>query len=140
MANYCCTLRTNCFHVKNEKEFSDLMDSVYGEYEIDVWEDRDADNVPVFAFGSYGMIAGVMSDPDDSPNDFEYDEFIEGLQRCVADDDAIIMLESGNEKLRYVAGIASVITSKDYVVIDLNDEAKKIARKLLKNPDWHGGT
>lgn len=65
-----------------------------------------------------------------------YDEFIDGLQECVADDDAIIIFESGNEKLRYVVGSATIITSKDYEYISITHTASKRAAELLNNSEW----
>ena len=42
MANYCCTIRTNYFHVKNEKAFRNLMSRAYGsEDNIELWEEKD---------------------------------------------------------------------------------------------------
>lgn len=34
MANYCCTIRTNYFHVKDETKFRSLMEQVYGSEDI----------------------------------------------------------------------------------------------------------
>lgn len=60
MANYCCTIRTNYFHVKDPEKFRELMDKVYGEFEVEVWERNDENGNPMFAFGSYGGIGGVV--------------------------------------------------------------------------------
>lgn len=51
-------------------------------------------------FGTYGSIAGLANASEDEEefcDDTAYDEFINGLQECVADDDAVIILEAGNE-------------------------------------------
>ena len=108
MANYCCTIRTNYFHVKDEDKFRDLMSRVYGcEDSIHLWEEKDSDGKAVFGFGVYGGIAGLRNaqeDEDDDVDESSYDEFIDGLQSCVADNDAIIIMEAGNEKMRYVVG------------------------------------
>lgn len=140
MANYCCTIRTNYFHVKDEQKFRDLMDRVYGgEDSVDLWESKDKDGNTVFGFGIYGGIAGVRNAKEDYDEDVDetaYDEFIDGLQECVADDDAIIILESGNEKLRYVVGSATIITSKHYEYISITHTATRKAAELLKNPEW----
>ena len=69
MANYCCTIRTNYFHVKNEKAFRDLMSRAYGsEDNIELWEEKDNDGETVFGFGVYGGIAG-LADLDDEDID-----------------------------------------------------------------------
>ena len=137
MANYCCTIRTNYFHVKDPERFMNLMDKVYGsESEVEVWWKNDDAGLPMFAFGTYGGIGGVLSDPDDEADETDYDVLIDELQHCVADDDAILISESGEEKLRYVIGTASIITSRDYFVVDLHEEAIKKAKSMLNNQEW----
>lgn len=54
----------------------------------------------------------------------------------VAEDDAVIIMESGNEKLRYVTGCATIITSKGVDGVDVVDIAIQKARELLGNPTW----
>lgn len=41
MANYCCIIRTNYFHVKDVSDFENLINSVWSEDSIDVFRDRD---------------------------------------------------------------------------------------------------
>ena len=140
MANYCCTIRTNYFHVKDEATFRALMDRVYGyEDGIELWKERDANGNTVFGFGVYGGISGLRNagaDEDDDYDESSYDEFLDGLQECVADDDAIIILEAGNEKMRYVIGAATVITSDQFAYLDIADLAKQKASEFLSNPSW----
>lgn len=140
MANYCCTIRTNYFHVKDEEKFRALMDRVYGsENTIELWEEKDKAGNTVFGFGTHGGISGVKNAKEDYDEDVDetaYDEFIDGLQECVADDDAIIILESGNEKLRYVIGSATIITSKDYKYLDIASVASQEAAEMLGRPNW----
>jgi hypothetical protein len=140
MANYCCAVRTNYFHVKDEEQFRKLMSRAYGtEDEIELWEEKDSEGNAVFGFGLYGAISGVQNAEEDTDPDAErsgYDEFIDGLQKCVADDDAIIILESGNEKLRYVIGSATVITSRDYEYLDIISLAERMACGMLGNAGW----
>lgn len=66
MANYCCTIRTNYFHVKDETKFRSLMEQVYGsEDTIEVWEKRDDGGSTMFGFGCYGGIAGIRDTDED---------------------------------------------------------------------------
>lgn len=124
MANYCCTIRTNYFHVKDENAFRTFMSRVYGcEDDIELWEEKDKDGRAVFGFGVYGGISGIRDQ-------------IDKLQEFVADDDAVIILESGNEKMRYVVGSATIVTSSDYKYIDIEDIAVKQAGEMLHNPLW----
>lgn len=140
MANYYCTIRTNYFHVKDEDKFRLLMSRVYGDEDIvELWKKKDTDGKTVFGFGVYGGIAGVRDaeeDEDEDCDESSYDEFIRCLQECVTDDDAIIILEAGNEKLRYIVGSATIITSNKCSYLDLTNIAEKQASKLLCNPDW----
>ena len=138
MANYCCAIRTNYFHVKNELEFRSLMEQTYGsEDTIEVWERRDNGGNTMFGFGCYGSIAGLRDmDEDDDLEDTAFDRFLEKLQQCVAEDDAVIILEAGNEKMRYIVGTAFILTSKACECLDIADLAERRAAELLAIPSW----
>ena len=138
MANYCCTVRTNYFRVKDVDEFKAFMENVKGcEDTVDVWVETNKNNETFCGFGCYGGIAGIEIEDDEGGYlEDDYDAFIDGLQRHVADDDAIIILESGNEKLNYVVGCAIVITSDDYRYLDIGDVAVHHARTTLGNKNW----
>lgn len=105
MSNYYGVVRTNYFHVKDEEQFRALMRRVIcGDGSIELWDDqRDEHGGQLFGFGAYGSISGIPDDDDDYDDD-SYDRFIDALMECVADDDAILIFESGHEKLRYVGG------------------------------------
>lgn len=138
MANYCCTIRTNYFHVKDDDAFRALMNRVYGcEDSVELWEEKDKDGRTVFGFGTYGGISGLRdADDDDTDDNSSYDNFIDKLQASVADDDAIIILEAGNEKMRYVIGSATIITSSSYKYMDITNLAAELAAEMLQNPSW----
>ena len=140
MANYLCSVRTNYFRVKNEAEFRELMSRVYGsEDSVDLWEETDDAGNHLFGFGCYGGISGVINareDEDEDADETSYDEFISCLQKCVADDDAIIIFEVGNEKLRYLVGQALMITVKGIENISLKDMATQLAAGMLENDNW----
>ena len=136
MANYYCVMRTNYFRVKDEEKFLELMESVCsGEDELQIWSETDAEGTKRFGFGAYDSIRGInlAGDQDEDP---DYDAFITALQDCVADDDAIIIMEAGHEKLCYVGGSAEVITSQGHDYINITDSAVKIAKEMLNAPDW----
>lgn len=138
MANYECTTRTNYFRVKDETAFRDLMSRIYGsEDTIELWE-ADDNGSPLFAFGCYGGISGLKAEDDDENDDF--DSVIDELQKCVANDDAIIIFEVGNEKLRYLTGLATIITSTEVKIMELTDMACQSAVDLLGNPNWKTNT
>lgn len=137
MANYCCVTRTNYFHVKDPDAFREFMGRVVAEDSVDVWEEDDGKGNIVFGFGCYGNIFGVNTEPNnDDDGEFDWEEFVHGLSKHVADDDAIIIMESGNEKMRYVVGSATVITKKDWEYMEIAPIAVQRASELLKNPNW----
>lgn len=140
MANYYGTTRSNYFRVKNPHEFKEYIESKVccDEDGLDVFENIDKDGVLRFGFGVYGSILGERIDTDDDDGfvDYDYDAFCNALSKFVADDDAIIIEEVGNEKLRYVTGYATVITKDGVDSVDLGDVACKLAAKMLKNEQW----
>ena len=98
-------------------------------------DECDKDGNQVFGFGVYGGIAGVLND-DGEYDDDSYDRFMDGLKECVAEDDAILIFEAGHEKLRYVGGGVTIITSKSIEYLNLQDAGCRKARELLGNNDW----
>ena len=88
----------------------------------------------------YDSIYGIQTSEeheDEDDADKPYDKFIDSLQECVAEDDAIIILEAGNEKMSYVVGAATVITSTECKYMDITSIATEKAAELLHNPQWH---
>lgn len=140
MANYVCKTRTNYFHVKDPEKFRAFIDAVHGtEDSIELWEEKGSSGELVFGFGTMGGIAGwydPVNKSDEEDDDVAYDAFICGLQNHIADDDAVIILESGYEKLNYVVGSAVIITSTTTGYIDLANSACKKAAELLGDPKW----
>lgn len=133
MANYYCTIRTNYFHVKDEEAFRTLIKETHCEDTMHIFEDKDKNGNKVFGFGTYGTIFGI---PIDGEEEEDYSSFENNLQSLVADDDAIIIFEAGYEKLRYVVGVATIITSKNVNCILLANEAIAKARTMLNNQEW----
>ena len=58
------------------------------------------------------------------------------MKKIVADGHAVIITESGYEKLRYVVGDAVVITGKAIKYFSISNRALITARILLGNPDY----
>lgn len=138
MANYNCVQRTNYFHVKDPDAFRELMKKADAE-DLHLWEEKDEDGNLIFAFGCYGSIAGIPiqnEEGDLETDDDSYEDFLTELQKCVEESDVIIMIESGHEKLRYVSGIATVITSNSIKYLDLSRAALGLARRMLVNEKY----
>ena len=138
MANYECAVRTNYFHVKDEFEFKELMKKVVcSEDDLDIFERNDKKGETVYGFGCYGSIMGIATEGEDEDEDeYSYDKFIGELQKVIEPNDAIIILEAGNEKLRSIGMYADVITSEGYNMLNLEHMAVESAKNMLRNPDW----
>lgn len=140
MANYMSTTRTNYFRVKDPEAFRTFMATVEGtEGSVELWEEKDNNGNLVFGFGTYGSLSGICDVGEagtDVTSEPDYEEFINGLQDHVAEDDAVIILEAGNEKLRYVVGSATIVTSRDCEYLNITDLAVSRVSALLGNPDW----
>lgn len=141
MANYYGTTRTNYFHVKDADAFRSFMSKVVvDEDSIHLWEDTDRDGNLVFGFGCYGSILGLppedVDDENDFDFDFDYDEFIDKLSEHLVKGDAAIIVEIGNEKLRYLTGSAMIVTENDSEYLDINVMAAERAAQMLGNNTW----
>ena len=140
MANYCCVYRTNYFKVKDNEKFKEFMTHVYAE-DLEVFHKKDENGNELYGFGGYGGISGYFNNENeyedsDEAWDNAYDNFIDGLAKQVAENDAILLFEVGNEKLRYVVGSVSVITSKGYEYRDITNVGVEIAKQMLNNPNY----
>ena len=136
MANYYGFTRTNYFAVKDEERFRQVVASCQASEENpEVWEEA-VDGQTLFAFGCYGSLSGL---PCGDEEDYECDlgAFHSALQQVVADGHAIIITEVGYEKLRYLVGDCTVITSQEIAYTNLSDIGLAKARQLLKNPQYN---
>ena len=135
MANYYGFTRTNYFEVKDEQKFRQVIDACEtGEDNIEIWETTEG-NHTLFAFGCYSSLSGLPCEDED---DCECDlyAFHDALRQIVADGQAIIITEIGYEKMRYLVGDCTVITSQEISYINLRDLGLKKARELLNDPQY----
>lgn len=140
MANYCCAYRTNYFKVKDNEKFKEFMTHVYAE-DLEIFHKKDENGNELYGFGGYGGISGYFNNENeyedsDEAWDNAYDNLIDGLAKQVAENDAILLFEVGNEKLRYVVGSVAVITSKGYEYRDITNVGVEIARQMLNNSNY----
>lgn len=136
MANYYATTRTNYFHLKEgkEQEFKDLVSKIISfDDDVHLFE-REENGDKTYGFGANGCLTGIKGENDGEIQDFT--AVIEKLQEYVADNDAIIILEAGHEKLRYVVGSATIITSSQVNYYDMQNAALQMAKDMLNNQNW----
>lgn len=148
MANYNGITRTNYFSVKDAAAFEELIGKTAATEDTLTIIKETVNGAEKFGFYTEGTILGIPSDEVGEDQGAEADEawdddgeynmyaFEKKLQELVADDDAIIITEVGNEKMRYLHGGVTVITSKRVAYKTLQGAALDIARESLENPDW----
>ena len=132
MAHYNATTRTNYFSVKDEVRFREIMRLVEAEEDVEVFEQVE-EGVQKFGFGCCGIIYGIFKE---NTGIFDMDELFLALQEVLCEGDAVIIMETGYEKLRYIVGSCIVITYTDIQVIDMQNQALEAARDMLSNPDF----
>lgn len=103
MANYCASARTNYFRVRSKGEFLTWTHTIP---EISV-EERDG-RFAIFAETEYGWPTERWN--SDAGEGTEFDLASE-LKAHLADGEAAIFMEVGNERLRYLNGFAFAIRS-----------------------------
>lgn len=128
MANYEATVRTNYFSVKDPIALKELIDSVDAEDTVSLFTHELPDGSMQYGFGCYGSLFGIQGN---------IDTFYEALQKLVCENDAILIFEVGYEKLRYVVGCCTVITSTDMQCVDIRQQALELAAKLLNRPNYN---
>ena len=129
MANYYGKVRTNYFGVKNEEKFKELTSKLEAEDNILIEQNSEGK----WSIASYSSIDYCENE---DCCDYDLDEFFEKMKECIADGDAMIWTEIGNENLRYFVAYSTVVTSKEIVHVVLEKCALDIAKDLLSNDDF----
>lgn len=116
MANYYCSSRTNYFRVKDRPAF-------------DEWAAKYMLNIHDKADGSLCLTPGSYTDDGSFPSSYEDEtgehiqfEFPLELSRFLADGSIAVVIEVGNEKLRYLNGLAIAVDNTGQSVgVSLNE-------------------
>lgn len=150
MANCYGNTRTNYFKVTDEKKFEQIINSVACcEDTLEVWS-KTVDGTKEYAFGTNDSIQGICEcehceaveknevkyDADLCEGLYSYDKMCELLQSVVHPEDAIIIVETAHEKLRYVGASSTVITSKEIKYIDLWQESMEAVKNMLDKKEY----
>lgn len=139
MADYSGVFRSNYFRVTDVQKLKEIvskMDTTYGSVEL------FEDDAPYYGFGGDGDLLGIWPETenetqtDDEYLESDFDLMIQKLQEILVDDDAIIIMFSGNEKLCYVVGSAMVITKTESRFLNVKELAKDAARVILQDDTW----
>lgn len=130
MANYYGMTRTNYFGVKDEEKFKELTSKLEAEDNILIEQNSEGK----WSIASYSSIDYCLE--VDNCEDYDLDAFFESMKECIADGDAMIWTEIGNEKLRYFVAYSTVVTSEEIAHVVLEKCALDIARALVNNDNF----
>ena len=118
MADYEATTRSNYFHVTDDEKFHQIFEQIQEKnFGIELCTGSDH----TYGFGAY--------------SDVDMDDILE-LQDIIPDDDCIIVMESGHEKLRYVDGTGYVITKERIESLSIMSWVQQKAKELMQDPDY----
>lgn len=127
MADYISLSRTNYFRVTDEAAYRAFYSCLRTENEALCDFTTEKDGTIWHGFGMYGTI-------DDNDSEDEIEDWLHKLQKLLPKDEAMILLEIGHEKLRYLVGEYTVVTSKVIEYGNIEDAAINTARRLLHDP------
>lgn len=128
MSNYECASRTNYFSVTNEEAFESISGKLRSNdgCDVSVWT-KTVNGTKKYAFGTYGEIQY-----DGTPI-LDSEEFLVEMQAILPDGEAVVIEEMGHEKLRYLSGVAYIITKHDNDCIDFDTFIRKKVHDMTQN-------
>lgn len=141
MSNYCGKTRTNYFSVTDENALRDIVSRACGsEDTVHLHMEHTISGGRKFMFLCESEILG-FPETDESGEvyedcDYSFDEFTAALQKILPENEAIIITEVGNEKMRYLLGCVTVVTRNEIKCKNLRSLGINIARELLKDESW----
>ena len=121
--------------MKNAKKLKEILECCSTEDRIQLFT-QTIDGKTYYAFGCESNISGLLPAGSEPDKEGSYPDLIAALQKLILPGEAIVIMESGHEKLRYVVGEAVVITKDTYEGFSIRDMALKTARNLLGNPEY----
>lgn len=124
--------RTNYFTVTDESKYENIIEKIKETNEI--YDHKEVINGKTFhMFGGYDTSFGIECSENDNPEDTAAAE----LQTIIPDNEAILIMENVDEKLRYVHAGCWIITNKEIKYIWLHEIALETAKQMLGNPKWN---
>lgn len=126
MANYYGNSKTNYFRVTDEKRFEELYEGLVGEWIEDLTKTVNGEKYHCFGGDS-------LSYYDENIDEYDFDYFLEELQKILPDNEVFVYMESGHEKMD-VSGWCVVVTNKEIKNTSLHSYATEQAKSMI-GPD-----
>lgn len=121
MANYVAVARSTYFRVKDEASFRSTIADIP---DLGLYEHTTAAGIKEFAIHAADSDSGGWPQyfVDDVPDEDEPLDLTQILAPHLAEDSIAVLMEIGNEKMRYLGGHAVAVDSNGEVEhVDLND-------------------
>lgn len=114
MANYYATARTNYVRFKDEAALREAL-ALADKFNVSYYHDQPQEPLCAMFYGDDGGFCFYDPDTDDDGDWYE-------IAKLMADDQVLVVLEAGAEKLRYISAHASAWNNKgECVGLSLNE-------------------
>lgn len=125
MADYYGVARSNYFKVKDVEALKKICE----DFQLDILS-RETPSGTFYGFGSYDFNSIIVEDKPGG-GEVERDVYDE-VSSILEDDQVLIVMESGHEKLNYVSGYAHAVNAKgETVTLNLQDIYDKVKEANL---------
>jgi hypothetical protein len=126
MANYYATARSNYFRIKDKAAFMDWCVTRH----LDWWE--KASEPGLYALSPYSESGWPTYDYNEENDDETEVDLAAELATHLAPSEVAVLMEVGNEKLRYVTGYAVAVNAQGKTVrVHLDDIYDRAAQLML---------
>ena len=128
MANYEAYARSNYFHVNNMKNFLKWMKMYLPDAHLFTKDNKKKEAITEQDLVAFGMESDVYLKDED--------QAISSLQELLLEGEACVVMETGHEKLRYVAGHSTIFTKNTVEYVSLDEKTRSYCAELLGQPDY----
>lgn len=128
MANYEAYARSNYFHVNNMKNFLEWMEMYLPDAYLFTKNNEKKEAITEQDLVAFGMESDFYLEDED--------QAISKLQELLLEGEACVVMETGHEKLRYVAGHSTIFTKNTVEYISSDEKTRSCCAELLGQPDY----
>jgi hypothetical protein len=128
MANWTGAFRSNYFKVKDLEKFKEFVSALLSEDDISVLE--NADHPGEVGLGCYSSTPSCLDDEKTG----EAPDFYDELAKHLEPGSIAVFQEAGHEKLRYVSGWSTAVSSEGTIAkVSLDDIYEELAQLGLED-------
>jgi hypothetical protein len=133
MANFCGSGRSNYFKVKDPEKFKEWM-SNFGDLSLHKHDDDPLDNqFCILVDSECGDVPNEQC--VDGEDEYKEIDFFQELAKFLEDDEVVIFMHCGAEKLRYLSGYATAVNNKGEEKTLAFHHIYELAKGLTSKPE-----